>query len=128
MLQSLCQVGRSGLLLASRGGGYGYWPRRPLLPAARSLCMPRPSTSLAQWLARDLSHNDGSGPGAANPVTWYACGPTVYDAAHLGHARYAGTRVDFIQLGREIGCNRLTGHGTYMFGLTEPIDAPACFD
>ncbi|BDA46365.1 Cysteine-tRNA ligase, cytoplasmic [Coccomyxa sp. Obi] len=21
-------------------------------------------------------------------VTWYTCGPTVYDAAHLGHARY----------------------------------------
>lgn len=20
-------------------------------------------------------------------VTWYCCGPTVYDAAHLGHAR-----------------------------------------
>ncbi|KAJ2494889.1 cysteinyl-tRNA synthetase, partial [Coemansia sp. RSA 2052] len=22
-----------------------------------------------------------------NKVSWYACGPTVYDAAHLGHAR-----------------------------------------
>jgi hypothetical protein len=21
------------------------------------------------------------------PLTWYSCGPTVYDAAHLGHAR-----------------------------------------
>lgn len=21
------------------------------------------------------------------PLTWYNCGPTVYDAAHLGHAR-----------------------------------------
>lgn len=23
----------------------------------------------------------------AREVTWYACGPTVYDDAHLGHAR-----------------------------------------
>lgn len=22
-------------------------------------------------------------------VTWYNCGPTVYDASHMGHARYA---------------------------------------
>lgn len=29
-------------------------------------------------------------PGGASgqPLTWYSCGPTVYDAAHLGHARY----------------------------------------
>jgi cysteinyl-tRNA synthetase len=23
----------------------------------------------------------------ARPLTWYICGPTVYDCAHLGHAR-----------------------------------------
>jgi hypothetical protein len=23
----------------------------------------------------------------AGVVTWYACGPTVYDSAHVGHAR-----------------------------------------
>lgn len=23
-----------------------------------------------------------------NNVTWYSCGPTVYDASHMGHARY----------------------------------------
>lgn len=21
-------------------------------------------------------------------ITWYSCGPTVYDASHMGHARY----------------------------------------
>src|SRR2546430_15124218 len=27
-------------------------------------------------------------------VSWYACGPTVYDAAHLGHARnYVSTDI-----------------------------------
>lgn len=25
--------------------------------------------------------------GAGDPLTWYSCGPTVYDSAHLGHAR-----------------------------------------
>lgn len=29
-----------------------------------------------------------------NEVTWYACGPTVYDHAHLGHARnYVSTDI-----------------------------------
>jgi cysteinyl-tRNA synthetase len=41
-------------------------------------------------------------PGAAVPfvpkedgkVSWYACGPTVYDASHLGHARtYVSTDI-----------------------------------
>ena len=26
-------------------------------------------------------------PNACRQLTWYSCGPTVYDAAHLGHAR-----------------------------------------
>uniref|UniRef100_A0A8C9GUP2 tRNA synthetases class I catalytic domain-containing protein n=1 Tax=Piliocolobus tephrosceles TaxID=591936 RepID=A0A8C9GUP2_9PRIM len=26
-------------------------------------------------------------PQESNKIKWYACGPTVYDAAHLGHAR-----------------------------------------
>jgi hypothetical protein len=27
-------------------------------------------------------------PVKGNTVTWYICGPTVYDSSHLGHARY----------------------------------------
>uniref|UniRef100_A0AAQ4QB25 cysteine--tRNA ligase n=1 Tax=Gasterosteus aculeatus aculeatus TaxID=481459 RepID=A0AAQ4QB25_GASAC len=27
-------------------------------------------------------------PQRGNRVTWYCCGPTVYDASHMGHARY----------------------------------------
>lgn len=68
------------------GGGGGY--RRPLLQhqRQRGLCTPSsssasPATSLARWLA-------DSGDAARRRITWYACGPTVYDAAHLGHARY----------------------------------------
>ena len=26
-------------------------------------------------------------PKEGNKVTWYTCGPTVYDACHMGHAR-----------------------------------------
>ncbi|TKX26713.1 cysteine--tRNA ligase [Elsinoe australis] len=34
------------------------------------------------------------GDPAGNKVTWYACGPTVYDDAHLGHARnYVSTDI-----------------------------------
>uniref|UniRef100_A0A8D1K5G3 Cysteine--tRNA ligase, cytoplasmic n=1 Tax=Sus scrofa TaxID=9823 RepID=A0A8D1K5G3_PIG len=31
-------------------------------------------------------------------VTWYCCGPTVYDASHMGHARYASSCVSFDRL------------------------------
>ena len=27
-------------------------------------------------------------PQQGNRVTWYNCGPTVYDASHMGHARF----------------------------------------
>lgn len=27
-------------------------------------------------------------PKNGNKVCWYSCGPTVYDASHMGHARY----------------------------------------
>lgn len=27
-------------------------------------------------------------PICGKKVTWYSCGPTVYDASHMGHARY----------------------------------------
>jgi len=27
-------------------------------------------------------------PANGNVVNWYCCGPTVYDASHMGHARY----------------------------------------
>ena len=29
-------------------------------------------------------------PQYGNRVLWYSCGPTVYDASHMGHARYCG--------------------------------------
>ena len=34
-----------------------------------------------------LSMQDVFEPLNGNEVRWYSCGPTVYDASHLGHAR-----------------------------------------
>lgn len=33
-------------------------------------------------------------PADGNNVTWYSCGPTVYDASHMGHARYFWTQMN----------------------------------
>lgn len=30
-------------------------------------------------------------PSDGNNVYWYSCGPTVYDASHMGHARWVRT-------------------------------------
>lgn len=29
-------------------------------------------------------------PQQKKQIKWYSCGPTVYDASHMGHARYVG--------------------------------------
>ncbi|XP_039082604.1 probable cysteine--tRNA ligase, mitochondrial isoform X2 [Hyaena hyaena] len=44
--------------------------------------------------------------GSADAVSWYSCGPTVYDHAHLGHA-CSYVRFDIIRriLTRVFGCN-----------------------
>lgn len=36
-----------------------------------------------------LPSKDVFQPQNGNRVTWYCCGPTVYDASHMGHARYS---------------------------------------
>ena len=54
-------------------------------------------------------------PLAGNRVSWYICGPTVYDASHLGHAR---NYVSFDVLRRV-----MTGY----FGCAHPpISLPQC--
>ena len=84
MLRSLR---RGGAALVGYGYGYGCYggrsrPARRLL--ARALCTGGPSSSLSRWLA---ARGDGDSASAGPPIKWYACGPTVYDVAHLGHAR-----------------------------------------
>lgn len=76
-------------LLLGYGGYAAAAQRRPVLGAGSraQLCTGTAAspTSLARWLA---PRGEGdSGRAVAAPIKWYACGPTVYDAAHLGHAR-----------------------------------------
>ncbi|CAL1546078.1 unnamed protein product, partial [Lymnaea stagnalis] len=44
----------------------------------------KPKLSLYNSLTR---HKEVFVPQSGNTVTWYNCGPTVYDASHMGHAR-----------------------------------------
>lgn len=37
---------------------------------------------MTKYAKEPFRTNDGS-----KRVTWYSCGPTVYDASHMGHAR-----------------------------------------
>ena len=41
--------------------------------------------------AGSIAAQDVFTPLAGNRVTWYSCGPTVYDSSHMGHARSAAT-------------------------------------
>ncbi|KAL9106659.1 MAG: hypothetical protein Q9227_008311 [Pyrenula ochraceoflavens] len=53
-------------------------------PATSSLANPHPDLKVHNSLTRSKNQFVPATPGL---VTWYACGPTVYDDAHLGHAR-----------------------------------------
>ncbi|XP_029794255.1 probable cysteine--tRNA ligase, mitochondrial [Suricata suricatta] len=56
--------------------------------------------------------------GSADAVSWYSCGPTVYDHAHLGHA-CSYVRFDIIRriLTRVFGCNIIM-----VMGITDVDD------
>uniref|UniRef100_A0A5S6QYX7 Cysteine--tRNA ligase, cytoplasmic n=1 Tax=Trichuris muris TaxID=70415 RepID=A0A5S6QYX7_TRIMR len=55
-------------------------PPRWIAPDARTVCPLRLYNSLTR-------RKDVFVPLNRNQVTWYICGPTVYDVAHMGHAR-----------------------------------------
>jgi cysteinyl-tRNA synthetase len=76
--QHLGLVSRRVLLGARRGGCY-----------AQTLVVPNrhhgtSSSALTRLL---LDRETASTPQKGEAWKWYACGPTVYDSAHLGHAR-----------------------------------------
>ena len=49
---------------------------------------PPQGTKVGIWLKNSLTGNkEPLVVPYGQPLTWYSCGPTVYDAAHLGHAR-----------------------------------------
>lgn len=51
--------------------------------------MPKPTDSATELrLYNSLTRQkERFVPSNGNNVTWYSCGPTVYDASHMGHAR-----------------------------------------
>lgn len=68
-----------------------------------------------------LVHNDGTEPLSSRTpgiFNWYTCGPTVYDDAHLGHAR-AYVSLDII---RRIISNLTGTHIDYAMGVTDIDD------
>lgn len=73
----------------------------------------RISNSLVEYSARNsLDLND------RKEITWYACGPTVYDSAHLGHARtYVAT--DIL---RRIICDYFKVPLKFAMGITDIDD------
>ncbi len=73
-----------------------------------SEAMERPALRVFNSLGRRKTEFKPLDPNGVK-VTWYCCGPTVYDAGHLGHARnyvstdilrrvmdYLGYRVEFV--------------------------------
>ena len=61
-------------------------------------------------------------PKEAGKVSWYACGPTVYDSSHLGHARtYVST--DII---RRIMMHYFGLKVTFVMNITD-IDDKVCY-
>lgn len=67
-----------------------HWEKPKLYPEASSVL---PSLHVYNSLTRTKVPFIPIDP-AGKKVTWYACGPTVYDDAHLGHARnYVSTDI-----------------------------------
>lgn len=46
-----------------------------------------PSKAPLRILNSFTNQKDLFQPQDSNRVTWYSCGPTVYDESHMGHAR-----------------------------------------
>ena len=56
--------------------------------------LPSPTLSRLRGCHDDADVEGGDGRARLRHLTWYACGPTVYDSTHLGHARsYVNTDI-----------------------------------
>lgn len=66
--------------------------------------------------ASPLGHAVAGAP--SRPLTWYSCGPTVYDSAHLGHARTYVT-LDLLRRITEAHAGRPL---SYAMGITDIDD------
>lgn len=76
--------------MASAARQQPQWQQPPLRPEASARLPPLKVWNSLTRTKTPFIPLDSEG----KKVTWYACGPTVYDDAHLGHARnYVSTDI-----------------------------------
>uniref|UniRef100_K9ILB9 cysteine--tRNA ligase n=1 Tax=Desmodus rotundus TaxID=9430 RepID=K9ILB9_DESRO len=95
------------LLRASLGLGLGLWPVRAVSGArGKDWLQPAGHDTGVKVYNSLTQRKDSLIVGSADAASWYSCGPTVYDHAHLGHA-CSYVRFDIIRriLTRVFGCN-----------------------
>ena len=88
---SLVKVDNSSRLNVSRDfdmntGNYLFFVSSPYHFFLR-YCPEQKTAQLKIWNSLTRRKDDFI-PANGKNVTWYNCGPTVYDASHMGHARF----------------------------------------
>ncbi|XP_053515864.1 probable cysteine--tRNA ligase, mitochondrial isoform X2 [Artibeus jamaicensis] len=107
------------LLRASLGLGPGLWPGRAVSGARRQDWLQPAGHDTGVKVYNSLTQRkDSLIVGSADAASWYSCGPTVYDHAHLGHA-CSYVRFDIIRriLTTVFGCNIIM-----VMGITDVDD------
>lgn len=107
------------LLRASLGLGPGLWPGRAVSgERGQDWLQPAGHDTGVKVYNSLTRRKDSLIVGSADAASWYSCGPTVYDHAHLGHA-CSYVRFDIIRriLTRVFGCNIIM-----VMGITDVDD------
>ncbi|XP_028382317.1 probable cysteine--tRNA ligase, mitochondrial isoform X1 [Phyllostomus discolor] len=107
------------LLRASLGLGQGLWPGRAVSgERGQDWLQPAGHDTGVKVYNSLTRRKDSLIVGSADAASWYSCGPTVYDHAHLGHA-CSYVRFDIIRriLTRVFGCNIIM-----VMGITDVDD------
>ncbi|XP_070434604.1 probable cysteine--tRNA ligase, mitochondrial isoform X9 [Equus przewalskii] len=107
------------LLRAALGLGLGPGPRRAASEAhGQGWLQPAGYDTGVKVYNSRTRRKDPLIVGSADATSWYSCGPTVYDHAHLGHA-CSYVRFDIIRriLTRVFGCNIIM-----VMGITDVDD------
>lgn len=107
------------LLRATLGLGPGLWPGRAVSGARRQDWLQPAGHDTGVKVYNSLTQRkDSLIVGSADAASWYSCGPTVYDHAHLGHA-CSYVRFDIIRriLTTVFGCNIIM-----VMGITDVDD------
>lgn len=75
-------------------GGAGFWRFSAMSKRTQTTWQaPKPSEKPKLRLYNSLTRQkEEFVPLKGNNVSWYSCGPTVYDASHMGHARWVNEK------------------------------------